>query len=182
MLLKSVLLPVFFPCKTSLKRVFLPHSHSNVSVSCWTAPRPHSHFNVLLPKFEPSLHHLSKFCYLVCVLLLLKINILVLHLQPAASTWTWRKFSLPLTRSRLRTLAPLLTPRCLPRCPPRCPPAFLITPRQTSSACRVSAATTPTPFPPWPPPVLGRTPPHCRSCRASVSSLKRSWGRGSLAR
>lgn len=132
----------------------------------------------------------SKSPYLVCALLCgccccsscANMNFLLLHLQPAAWTWRWRKFSLRFTRSRLPTLAPLLTPRCLPRCPPRCLPAFLITPRQTSSACRVSAATTPMPFPPWPPPVLGRTPPPCRNCRASVSSSKRSLGRGSLVR
>lgn len=145
--------------------------------------------NKILPKSAASLHYKflnspasmclqSRDAFSSCV----ELNILVLYLQPVAWTWTWRRFSLRFTRSRLRTLAPPLTPRCLPRSPLRCLPAFLITPRRTSSACRASAATTPTPFPLWPPRVPGQTPPLCRNCRASVSSSKRSSARGSLAR
>lgn len=145
------------------------------------------------PEYKLSLHsssviyyHLTRslkaelFVFSHTVLLSISSTLSVSPLQPVVWTWTWRRVSPRLRRSRLLTLAPLRTPPCLPLCLPHCLPAFLITRRQTSWACRVSPGTTPTPCPPWPPPAPGPTPPRCRSCRASASSSRRNWGRDSL--
>lgn len=103
-------------------------------------------------------------------------------LQLVVWTLTWRKVSPQHRMSLLPTPGPLLTLLSLRPCLPRCPPASPTMPRQTSWACKVSVATTPMLFRPWPLQAPGLMPPRFQSCRASVSSSRRSSGRGSLER